>query len=143
MTYFYDIVKWHETFGVPVGDKPTGHLRPDRLKLRWDIMEEEWNELLDAMIAEDAVEIADACADLIVTVLGTAAEYGIPFDDVWTEVNRSNFAKLGPNGEIYRRKDGKIKKPPGWTPPNIAGILDGSYSPPVYASEILEEMRHG
>lgn len=123
MSYFQDVVRWHATFNVPIGGTPTGKLDVERLQLRVNIMDEEWNELLDAMDAEDVVEIADACADLIVTVLGTAAEYGIPFDPVWDEVHRSNMAKLGPNGEIYRREDGKIKKPPGWTPPDIASVL--------------------
>jgi predicted HAD superfamily Cof-like phosphohydrolase len=86
-------------------------------------MAEEWEELNAAMEARDIVEIADACADLVVTVLGTAAEYGIPFDAVWREVDRSNWAKAGPDGEVYRRADGKITKPPDWQPPDIAGVL--------------------
>ena len=92
---------------------------PDRVRLRLNIMSEEWTELLDSIGQDDHVGIADACADLIVTVLGTAAEYGIPFDDVWTEVHRSNMAKAG--GPV--RPDGKRLKPEGWQPPRIAELL--------------------
>jgi hypothetical protein len=52
------------------------------------------------------------------------AEMGIPFDAVWRAVHESNMAKLGPNGEIIRREDGKVLKPPGWTAPDIAAVLN-------------------
>lgn len=46
---------------------------------------------------------------------------------LWDEVQRSNEAKAieQPDGsfKVVRRADGKILKPPGWTPPDIAGVL--------------------
>lgn len=120
-SHFESVVDWHYTFGVPVGTAPDANLPPDRVALRKTLMSEEWSELNEAMDACDIVEIADACADLVVTVLGTAAEYGIPFDPVWEEVQATNFAKVGSNGEVRRRHDGKIVKPPGWCPPDIVG----------------------
>lgn len=119
MTYFDDVVDFHKVVcQIPPTPRPSVPLR-DRKELRVTIMSEEFKELLEAIEANDLVEVADACADVIVTVLGTAAEYGIPFDEVWAEVHRSNMAKAG--GPI--REDGKRLKPPGWTPPDIASIL--------------------
>lgn len=50
--------------------------------------------------------------------------YGFPMDEIWAEVQRSNMAKLQPDGTVKRRDDGKILKPDGWTPPDIRGILE-------------------
>ncbi|MEV6219771.1 hypothetical protein [Nocardia sp. NPDC051833] len=51
-----------------------------------------------------------------------AALLHIPLEAVWAEVQRSNMAKVV-DGKVRRRVDGKIEKPTGWTPPDIAGVL--------------------
>lgn len=84
---------------------------------------EELDEYLDAEKNDDIVEIADALADMCVIILGTAAAYGIPLAAVFEEVHRSNMAKVMPDGTVKRRGDGKILKPGGWTPPDIAAVL--------------------
>jgi predicted HAD superfamily Cof-like phosphohydrolase len=118
-TYFADVQEFHRVVcEIKTPTRPSVPKR-ERKALRVEIMREEWQELLDAIEANDLVEVADACADLIVTILGTADEYGIPFDRVWAEVHRSNMAKVG--GPV--RADGKRLKPPGWTPPDVAGVL--------------------
>jgi predicted HAD superfamily Cof-like phosphohydrolase len=39
----------------------------------------------------------------------------------WAEVVRSNMAKVDPvTGKVIKRADGKILKPEGWTPPQLA-----------------------
>lgn len=44
--------------------------------------------------------------------------------EVLREVWMSNLSKVdGSLGEIVRREDGKLLKPEGWTPPDIAGVL--------------------
>lgn len=70
----------------------------------------------------DLVEFADALADLDYVIEGTRLEFGINGAPIAAEVHRSNLSKLGPNGPMLR-EDGKILKPPGWTPPDIAGEL--------------------
>lgn len=65
------------------------------------------------------VEVADGIADAIYVLLGTAIEAGVDMDPVFDEVHRSNMAKAGGP----RRADGKVLKPAGWTPPDIAGVL--------------------
>lgn len=97
--------------------------RPEVIKLRADLITEEYNELMTAMAENDMAGIADAIADLHYVLSGTSLVYGIPEDEVFTEVHRSNMAKAEPDGTVHRRADGKILKAKGWTPPDIEGIL--------------------
>jgi predicted HAD superfamily Cof-like phosphohydrolase len=114
--------QFHEAFGVPAYDTP--RIPPDnRVNLRVDLIDEEWNETGDAIESEDLVEIADGLADLVVVIYGTALEYGIDLDAVLEEVHASNMAKLGADGKPILRADGKVLKPEGWKPPNIAAVL--------------------
>lgn len=67
------------------------------------------------------VEIADGCADLSVVTIGTLCACGIDDSPLLEAVDRNNSAKFGPGHSI--REDGKLVKPPGHTPPDIAGVL--------------------
>lgn len=125
-SHYEDVVAFHRCFGVPVGPTPAAALSPERYELRRRLMREEFEELLEAMELEDPAQIAKESVDLAVTVLGTSAEYGLPFDEVWAEVHRSNMAKLGADGHPILREDGKVLKPEGWCPPDIASVLAGS-----------------
>jgi predicted HAD superfamily Cof-like phosphohydrolase len=86
-------------------------------------MTEELQELLDAMHSEDAVAIADGLADLLYVVFGTAVAYGIPMDEVFVEVHRSNMTKLDPDGQPIVGEGGKRLKGPGYVPPNIQPLI--------------------
>jgi predicted HAD superfamily Cof-like phosphohydrolase len=122
VSYYTDVRDWHHAFAVPIADQPTP-LAPDRLALRLDLMAEERDELDDALKAGDIAGAAKEAADEIVTVLGTMAEMGIPFDAVWAAVLASIHSKAGPDGEIFRRLDGKILKGPLYFEADIAAIL--------------------
>jgi predicted HAD superfamily Cof-like phosphohydrolase len=39
------------------------------------------------------------------------------------------LAKRQPDGTVKRRADGKVMKPDGWTPPDIAGVLERQARP--------------
>lgn len=137
--------EFHEAFGLPVSMVP-GEPNDRRVKLRLKLIAEEFLELLDSVLsipreaiqtvlnayidrfdsvvdAVDIVEFADACADLDYVVEGARLEFGINGKPIADEVHRSNMAKLGPNGKPLHRADGKVIKPEGWAPPNIAGEL--------------------
>lgn len=89
------------------------------MDLRRRLVTEEYQELMDAMDAQDLEAIADACVDLVYVVIGCALAHGLPVDALWTAVHHANMAKTkGP-----KRPDGKQLKPPGWQPPNVAAIL--------------------
>ena len=125
MSFYTDVKDFHKAFGQRIGEKPE---LPDEHErdLRYDLLKEEFDEYRTAENDDDLVEIADALADLIYIACGTAVSYGIPLDKVFEEVHRSNMAKLV-DGKVLRRADGKVQKPEGWTPPDIAGVLKKSH----------------
>ncbi len=64
-------------------------------------------------------EAIDGCIDTLVVTYGTLEAIGVDGEPFADEVMRSNMAKK--NGPVDAH--GKVGKPPGWTPPNIAGVL--------------------
>ena len=116
------VMEFHEVYGVPLAGTP-GFPPTEREKLRIRLMEEELDELKNAMEQLDLVEIADGIADLLYVTYGTAIEYGIPIDEVFAEVHRSNLSKLGEDGKPVLREDGKVLKGPNFFMPDIRGIL--------------------
>lgn len=115
---------FHEKFNIPVSDYPD-HISPERQKLRIDILQEEVNELAKAMSEDNMVEIADGIVDCIYILFGTAVEYGFhhKLERMFHEVHRSNMSKLGIDGKPIYREDGKVLKGPGYSPPDLGGIL--------------------
>ena len=69
------------------------------------------------------VEMIDAMCDILYVTYGAACAMGIDLTPYFAEVHRTNMAKLGPDGKPILREDGKGLKPPGWEPPDLAGIL--------------------
>lgn len=116
-----DVKAFHRACDVPVLALPCVP-PPERQALRKKLLLEEFQEFLRAHSDEDIVGVADALADIIYVAVGTALEYGIPLADVWAEVQRSNMSKLV-NGVALKREDGKVLKGPGYTPPDIEGVL--------------------
>jgi len=121
-TNFERVVAWHILFDVPSPVKP-GFPSVERQVLREDLIQEESNELSVAIANRDLVGVADALADLLYVVYGTAAEFGLPIDDIFEEVHRSNMSKAGPDGPIYR-EDGKVLKGPNYSPPVLEKFLE-------------------
>ena len=91
--------------------------------MRRRLIREEFNEYLEAEDTNDIVGIADALADLCYVIYGAAHCYNIPLDKVYAEVHRSNMQKVGKDGKVTKREDGKILKPEGWEPPDIEGVM--------------------
>jgi predicted HAD superfamily Cof-like phosphohydrolase len=114
--------EFHEKFGLPIRDTPDP-CSDDERYLREGLIREEFSEYMEASYDADIIGIADALADLAYVVYGAALTHGIDLDAVLAEVHRSNMAKLQADGSVRRRADGKVLKPEGWTPPNIAEVL--------------------
>lgn len=95
-----------------------------RRSMRWRLLKEEVEELEEAIMENDVLEVADAYADIIYIALGSAIMHigKERFIRVWDEVQRSNMAKCV-DGTLRMREDGKILKPEGWTPPDIEGAF--------------------
>jgi predicted HAD superfamily Cof-like phosphohydrolase len=121
--WFEDVKDFHKSFNLRVGQTPNFPEDINERALRMNLLEEEFNEYIDAEQKLDIVGIADALADVIYIACGTAVSYGIPLDKVFEEVHRSNMAKLVDGKPIYR-DDGKVLKPEGWQPPDIKSILE-------------------
>ena len=67
----------------------------------------------------DLASVVDALADLDYVIEGTRQELGVDGAPIAAAVHAANMAKMsGPVDET-----GKKRKPPGWTPPDIAGEL--------------------
>ena len=115
-----------KSFGQDVPNKPTLALdapAPFPFELRANLIDEEAREYVDASDGQDMVEMIDALCDILYVTYGAASAMGIDLEPFFAEVHRTNMAKLGPDGKPILREDGKGLKPPGWTPPDIAGIL--------------------
>lgn len=87
----------------------------DLRQLRRSLLTEEYDEYMEAENDGDILKIADALADMLVIIFGTALTYGINLDNVFALVMRNNFEKF-PNGVATWREDGKIAKPEGFKP---------------------------
>jgi len=125
-SYFQMVKHFHETYGLMISDHPLNQAEATGSgvwDLRRNLHREEWIELKDAMRRYDLVEVADAICDLIYVLCGTAVSFGIPLDECFAEVQRSNMSKLGYDGNPIVRDDGKILKGPDYTPPDLRGII--------------------
>lgn len=131
-SYFSMVRDFHRAFGHVIRDEPINFnhedISPDDqdlLDLREELHREEWNELQDAWNEEDLIEIADAIADLIYVLCGTAVSLGLPLDDIFEEVHQSNMSKLMPDGSVRYREDGKVLPSPNFYKPNLRKVIYG------------------
>jgi predicted HAD superfamily Cof-like phosphohydrolase len=102
-----------------------GMMNDAQFELYFDLIGEEVGELSDAVMKGDKAEIFDALLDIIVVCIGAGHSAGLPMEEGWREVIRSNMAKVNPEtGFVKMRADGKILKPEGWTPPRLAALIE-------------------
>ena len=96
----------------------------DQFNLYLKLMEEEWNELQQAIDNNDRVEVLDALLDFIVVTTGAIHSAGFNGEGGWKEVMSTNFAKIDKEtGKVRKREDGKVLKPLGWTPPDLTSYV--------------------
>ena len=93
--------------------------------LRIDLIEEELDELKEAIVNQDIVEIADALTDILYVTYGAGHAFGIDLDKCYNEVHRSNMTKLDEDGNPLFREDGKVMKSSSYEPPNLTKIILG------------------
>jgi predicted HAD superfamily Cof-like phosphohydrolase len=91
------------------------------------LIEEEHTELKQALVDDNDVEVLDALIDILVVTIGAIHSAGFNGESAWKEVMATNFAKIDKEtGKVRKREDGKVLKPQGWTPPNLAPFIKGS-----------------
>jgi NTP pyrophosphatase (non-canonical NTP hydrolase) len=118
------LLEFNQAFEIPKLDNP-GLGSNELIELRIKLLTEEVEEYAEAARNGDMVEILDALADIGYILAGTIINHGMQdiYDDAFNEVHRSNMAKLV-NGKVIRREDGKVLKPKGWQPPQLAQFLE-------------------
>lgn len=126
--FFDDVNEWHAQMGLSHTGKAIPHLMGlSEFNHRKHLMFEEFSEFLDAHARGDLVESADALADLIWVTCGAAALMGLPLNEVWEEVHRSNCEKRPwREGDLIKPRNnvsGEIVKPAGWRGPDVRGVL--------------------
>src|ERR1051325_6051905 len=109
------VEEFHKAYNLPIRRIPELPEANERT-LRQTLLSEEYWEYVAAEEKNDIVGIADALADLIYIIHGTAHVYGIPLDEVFNEVHVSNMSKLEDGKPLYR-SDGKVLKGSGFQEP--------------------------
>ncbi|MDC6390368.1 nucleoside triphosphate pyrophosphohydrolase family protein [Maribacter sp. PR1] len=120
------VQRFHESFGLGISQEMKADLGPSKNQLRYNLMDEENKEYLEAASNNDLVEVADALGDMLYILCGTILEHGMQYkiEEVFNEIQRSNMSKLGEDGKPIYREDGKVLKGPNYFKPDIATILD-------------------
>jgi len=119
------VKEFHTAFGLGIEEKPVADLGKAKNLLRFNLMQEENEEYLDAANKNDLIEVADALGDMLYILCGTIIEHGMQhkIEEVFDEIQSSNMSKLGPDGHPLYREDGKVLKGPNYFKPNIGKIL--------------------
>ena len=120
------VKKFHETYKIGYSNSPVANLGNDKNSLRFNLMDEENKEYLEAANNNDMIEVADALGDMLYILCGTIIEHGMQnkIEEVFEEIQKSNMSKLDINGQPIFREDGKVLKGPNYFKPNIKEILD-------------------
>lgn len=120
------VEEFHTAFGLGVSKTPKADLGTAKNLLRFNLMDEENKEYLEAAKDGDLVEVADALGDMLYILCGTILEHGMQhkIEAVFEEIQRSNMSKLGANGKPIYREDGKVLKGPSYFKPDIKAILE-------------------
>ncbi len=142
---------FHELFEMPVLNTPEIPAQ-ERCALRIALLQEELNELKQAIKDKDMVEIADALADLQYVLSGAVLEFGLgaKFKALFDEVQRSNMSKAcktmeeaektrtyylherntdsyirqkGDEFLVFRKGDSKVLKSVNYSPADIKSLL--------------------
>lgn len=85
------------------------------------LVHEEFQELMDALDANDEIEILDGICDLKYVINGLGISMVMNVEKAYEEVHRSNMTKDG----SQRRSDGKIIKGPEFSPPDLTPFIRG------------------
>ena len=114
MTNFEKVKEFMIKFGQEVKKNPE-FPNDNVVDLRIKLIEEELQELKDAIKNNDIVEVADALTDILVVTYGAGLAFGINLDKCFDEVHRSNMSKLSSEGKPIYNEYGKVMKGPNYS----------------------------
>ena len=122
MSNFSKVGVFMKTFGQEVKNKPS--FSSDKInKLRIDLINEELEELKEAIKQKNLLEVADALTDILYVTYGAGHAFGIDLDKCFDEVQNSNMSKLDENGKPIYNDSGKVMKGPNYYKPNLSKFL--------------------
>ena len=145
------VSEFHKLFDAPILDTPQIP-NEKRAKLRVSLLQEELNELQEAINNNDLIEVADALADLQYVLSGAILEFWLwdKFSEIFAEVQRSNMSKACNSLDeaiktveyykeeketdwyivqkwdqylVHRKDDNKVLKSVNYSPANIGKFL--------------------
>jgi predicted HAD superfamily Cof-like phosphohydrolase len=119
------VIEFQKKYGhfFPEPGPPSLGVPEPVMKLRFDLMDEEFKEMMTALEQDDIVEFADGAADLIYVVIGACNAFNIPINRIFTEVHNSNMTKTVSTVREGMKYGTKTPKGPDYIPPNVRGIL--------------------
>ena len=122
MSNFDDVKTFMQTFGQEV--KIKAEFPEEKIvKLRYNLIQEELDELQNAIKTKDLKEIADALTDILYVTYGAGHAYGIDLDKCFNEVQESNMSKPGEDGKPIYNEMGKVMKGPKYFKPNLSKFI--------------------
>jgi len=98
-TNFLKVKEFHNSFGLLQSNNFSEDLLdPDinskLIKLRIDLIQEELNELKEAIEQKDRIEVIDALTDILYVTYGAGVSFGANLDKAFSIVHDSNMSKL-------------------------------------------------
>jgi len=116
-----NVFKDIDVFQSACDQKPS----PANYDMYLSLIDEEYGELVEAVIAKDPIEQLDALVDILVVTIGAIRAGNMDGEGAWKEVMDTNFAKIDPDtGKVRKREDGKVLKPDGWRAPDLKAFID-------------------
>ena len=122
MSNFNSVKKFMLTFGQEIKNK-AAFPNEKIVKLRYDLILEELNELKEAIKDKNLKEVADALTDILYVTYGAGHAFGINLDKCFEEVQNSNMSKLGDDGKPIYNDQGKVMKGPKYFKPDLSKFV--------------------
>ena len=96
MSFSQKLKEFHETFEMDVRDTPYHEIFDDKklVNLRLKLIQEEWEELQEAIANRDLTETFDAILDMHYVLSGMCVSLGLNEDYGFHLVHQSNMSKL-------------------------------------------------
>ncbi|VAW32424.1 hypothetical protein MNBD_CPR01-115 [hydrothermal vent metagenome] len=128
------VKEFHKVFGIEISVTPTARL----LKSRRALIAEETQELIEALdnaitYMEKGKSVPDCVyenmlkemSDVQISLSGLSVSVKPVrnFEEAFNRVHKSNMSKLGDDGNIIRREDGKILKGPSYKEPDLSDLI--------------------
>ena len=122
MTNFQKVGLFMKTFGQEIKTKPS--LSSEKINnLRINLINEELEELKDAIKNNDLKETIDALTDILYVTYGAGHAFGVDLDKCFEEVQNSNMSKLGDDGKPIYNESGKVMKGPNYFKPDLLKFI--------------------